>query len=45
MFLGQSWWNCEDGVWGRVAGIVKKLCVAEFLELLRRCFRAELVEL
>ena len=21
--MGQSLWNCEDGVWGRVVGILK----------------------
>ena len=27
--MGQSWWNCEDDVWGRVGGIVKKMCVGQ----------------
>ena len=22
---GESWWNCEDDVWGRVGGIVKRM--------------------
>ena len=24
--MGQSWWNCEVGVWGRFGGIVKTMC-------------------
>ena len=31
--MGQSWWNCEDDVWGRVGGIVKKMCGGELVEL------------
>jgi len=31
--VGQSWWNCEEDVWGRVGGIVKKVCGAELVEL------------
>ena len=31
--MGQSWWNCEDDVWGRVAGIVKRICGVELVEL------------
>ena len=29
----QSWWNCEDGIWGRDGGIVKTMFVAELVEL------------
>ena len=35
--MGQSWWDCEEGVWGRVGGIVKKVCRAELVGLRRRC--------
>jgi len=31
--VGQSWWNCEEGVWGRVGGIVKRMCGGELVEL------------
>jgi len=31
--VGQSWWKCEEEVWGRVGGIVKKVCGAELVEL------------
>ena len=31
--MGQSWWNCEGEVWGRVGGIVKVNCGAELVEL------------
>jgi hypothetical protein len=24
--VGQSWWNCEEDMWGRVGGIVKRMC-------------------
>ena len=24
--MGQSWWNCEGGVWGRFGGFVKTMC-------------------
>ena len=30
--MRQSWWNCEEDVWGRVGGIVKRMCGAEFVE-------------
>jgi len=30
---GESWWNCEEDVWGRVGGIVKRMCEAELVEL------------
>ena len=31
--MGQSWWNCEDGVKGIVGGNVKVMCWAELVEL------------
>ena len=31
--MGQSWWNCEDDVWERVGGIVKRMFGAELVEL------------
>ena len=31
--MGQSWWICEDGVWGRVVGIMMVIYGAEFVEL------------
>jgi hypothetical protein len=31
--VGQSWWNCEEDVWGRVGGIVKRICGAELVGL------------
>ena len=31
--MGQSWWNCEGDVLGRVSGIVKVICGAELVEL------------
>ena len=34
--MGQSWWNCEEDVWGRVGGIVKTMCGVEFVEFRRR---------
>ena len=30
---GESWCNCEEDVWGRVGGIVKRMCGAELVEL------------
>ena len=33
--MGQSWWHCEDNVWGSVGGIVKNVCGADLLGLLR----------
>jgi hypothetical protein len=38
--VGQSWWNCEDDVWGRVGGIVKRMCGGGLVELLCRCVGA-----
>ena len=35
--MGQSWWDCEDGVWVRFGGIVKMVCGAELVGLRRRC--------
>ena len=29
----QIWWNFEDDICGRVGGIVKTVCGAEFVEL------------
>ena len=31
--MGQIWWNCEDGVRGRVGGIVKVMFGAELVDL------------
>ena len=31
--LGESWWNCEAYVWGRVGGIVKSVCGGYLVEL------------
>ena len=28
--MGQSWWNCADGVWGRVDAIVQTVCAICF---------------
>jgi len=31
--VGQNWWNCEEDVWGRVGGIVKRKFGGELLDL------------
>ena len=31
--MGQSWWNCEEDVWGRIGGIVKMMCGAYLVEI------------
>jgi hypothetical protein len=33
--VGQSWWNFENGVWGRFGGIVKTFFGAYLVEFLR----------
>ena len=30
--MGQIWWNCEEDVWGRVGGIVKRKYGTELVE-------------
>ena len=35
--MGQSWWDCEDGVRGRVGGILKMVCASELVGMRRRC--------
>ena len=32
MCVGQSCWNCEDGVWGRGGVILKKVFCANLVE-------------
>ena len=34
--MGQSWWYCEEEVWGRVGGIVKTMCGADLVDFCRR---------
>jgi len=53
--MGQSWWNCEEDVWGRVGGIVKRILGqswrnfeedvwGRFGGIVKRMFGADLVE-
>ena len=53
---GESWWNCEEDVWGRVGGNVKKICGESWWNyeedvwgsvggIVKRMCRARLVEL
>ena len=31
--MGQSWWKCEQDVWGGFGRILMKVCGAELVEL------------
>jgi hypothetical protein len=43
--VGPSWWDCEDGMWGRVGGIVKKECGGRVGGIVKTVCGAELVGL
>jgi len=44
VIFGESWWNCEEKVWGRDSGIVKRMCGESWWNC-EEDVRGELVEL